>query len=86
MAKVKKIKPFDSNGGYKWEPEDEFILTGRELAFLFNAMKELIYGSGSIPLNYYNQAYELLLDKVKTGYEQGVVTLHEPETPIEKPE
>jgi len=79
MAKVKSMKAFNPDGRYVWEPEDEFVLNGQEFSFLFNMLKEITLGKGVYPAQAYVNAYEFMLEKLKAGYEQGVIKeLEEP--------
>jgi hypothetical protein len=75
MAKVKKITPpsFDLNKNYRWEPTDEFTLSGNDYSVLFHALKMSTQTPTGAPAQTMVDAYQVLLNLLKAGVEAGIV-------------
>lgn len=64
---------FSSERSYKWDPSDVFELTGQQFAAVYHALTQAVMEKGGAPVQLTYEAYNVVMDMLKRGIEQGVI-------------
>lgn len=64
---------FSSERSYKWDPSDVFEITGQQFASLYHALNQEVIEKGGAPIQLKYEAYNVIMDLLKRGIEQGVI-------------
>ena|SRR5699024_9877696 len=84
--KKEEEKPkFEPGKSYKWEPEDEFILDGKEFSFLYNMFKEKAQEAEKT-MAVFNLFHTIFEEGIKEGVivEQTEEDIKEKSQPVEE--
>ncbi len=84
MATVKTIKKapkYDPTKNYKWEPTDEFTLTGAEFADLYNISRDMVNKPEGVSILHKVRIFDILQKVFITGVEQDVIVEQEATSP-----
>jgi hypothetical protein len=79
MAKIVQAKQnkgrnvYDPETSYRWDPDDIFEITGKQLATFFHLLHQEMNTIGGAPLSYKVRAHETVIELLKMGIEQGVI-------------
>src|SRR5688572_7562140 len=87
MAKVVQNQngsKFSTDRTYKWEENDIFEITGMQLAHLFHALHQEMNDKGGAPALLKYNAYQVVMDVLKKGVEQGVVVENDASAEVNK--
>jgi hypothetical protein len=64
---------YDPRKNYKWEADDEFVLTGVEFSTLYNTLKEAALSPTGTSAANLVAAQKILQDMLVVGIEEGVI-------------
>lgn len=87
MAKVvqnQQNSKFSKEKTYKWEPTDLFEITGQQFAHLFHALSQEFNERGGASLQLKYEAYQVVMEILRRGVEQGVIVDNEDQTEVNK--
>lgn len=87
MAKVvqnQQSTKFSKDKSYKWDPADIFEITGQQLAYLFHALNQEVNERGGAPIQLKIDAYQVIMDILRRGVDQGVIVDNDELTEVNK--
>ncbi len=75
----KERTTYDPETSYKWDPDDIFEITGKQLAAFYHLLSHQMNTPGGAPVSFVVRAHETVMDILKMGIEQGVIVPMEQE-------
>ena len=76
-----EVSKYIAGRNYKWEPEDEFVLTGEEFSTLVNTLiLQATVPGGAPPISIVN-SHKILEDLLIKGVEAGIIHENTPMAP-----